>query len=379
VGAVFAFPLLAGGIALGALDVYSRQRGELADADVDDALMLADLAALAIQYVDAPASIPGVDLDAETSAPWAHPAVVHNATGMVSEQLNIDVDEALLRLRALAFVRRAASSTWHATSSRGGCWSKRGAIVSDPSLGGPSSRESLIVDAFLHLADTLVEDYDVIEFFHFLTERCVELVEIDEAAIMLVSPSRRLEAVASSSERSRLLELFELQNREGPCLDAFHGRLVVSSSDLANEEARWPIFAPQALAFGFRAVHSIPLRRRDDVVGALNLLRVEPGELSPVDARLVGALSEIATVGLLQARMISDARVAASGLQTALNSRILIEQAKGVLAQRHDIDMDAAFTMLRNHARRHQLRLTVVAERVVNRTLELAGDSSRSE
>jgi GAF domain-containing protein len=176
-----------------------------------------------------------------------------------------------------------------------------------------------------------------------------------------------------------LLELFELQNREGPCLDAFHNRTVVSSFDLAQEDGRWPLFAPQAIAVGFRAVHSIPLRRRDDVVGALNLLRVAPGALSTDDARLVEALSEIATVGLLQARMISDARDAASGLQTALNSRISIEQAKGVLAQRHEVDMDAAFTMLRNYARRNQVRLTFVAEGVVSRTVDVTRDPSRRD
>src|SRR3954453_3302991 len=136
-----------------------------------------------------------------------------------------------------------------------------------------ANRESSIVDAFVRLSDTLVADYDIIEFLQFLTERCVELVEVDEAAVMLASPSGHLQAVASSSERSRLLELFELQNEDGPCLDAYRTGVVVIASDLAHAGHRGPQVAPHALEVGFTAVHSVPLRLRGDVIGALNLLR----------------------------------------------------------------------------------------------------------
>jgi GAF domain-containing protein len=226
-----------------------------------------------------------------------------------------------------------------------------------------------IIDAFVHLADTLVDDYDIIDFLQFLTERCVELVEIDEAAVMLTTPTGHLQAVASSSERTRLLELFELQNSDGPCLDAFRTGSVISASDLTGETSRWPIFAPEAVAVGFRAVHSVPLRLRQQVIGALNLMRVESGLLSAVDARLVHALSDIATVGVLQERALNEERANSAALQNALTSRVRIEQAKGILAERSGLSIDAAFQLLRAHARNNSLGLTNVAIGVVNNTI----------
>ena len=234
-----------------------------------------------------------------------------------------------------------------------------------------ADREVAIVDAFVYLSDTLVADYDVIEFLHFLTERCVEFSAIDEAGVMLAAPSGHLQAVASSSERSRLLELFELQNRDGPCLDAYRSGTVVSSDDLALDRDRWPTFAPRALDVGFEAVHSIPLKLRDDVIGALNLLRVEPGGVTERDAKVLRALSDIATVGILQERLVSQWPSNTSGLQTALASRIRIEQAKGIIAERHELHIDDAFDNLRTYARENSLRLTDVATSVINRSIDL--------
>jgi GAF domain-containing protein len=246
--------------------------------------------------------------------------------------------------------------------------STHGPAVIEPTT--DADREIAIVDAFVYLSDTLVADYDVIEFLHFLTERCVEFSAVDEAGVMLAAPSGLLQAVASSSERSRLLELFELQNRDGPCLDAYRSGTVVSSDDLALDSDRWPTFAPQALDVGFRAVHSVPLKLRDEVIGALNLLRVEPGGISERDAKVLRALSDIATVGILQERL-SQVPSRASGLQTALASRIFIEQAKGILAERNDLQIDEAFVRLRTYARHNGLRLTDVATGVINRTIDL--------
>lgn len=233
-----------------------------------------------------------------------------------------------------------------------------------------AAREAAIVDAFVYLSDTLVADYDVIEFLHFLTERCVEFSAVDEAAVMLAAPSGHLQAIASSSERSRLLELFELQNQDGPCLDAYRTGIVVSSADLSRDRDRWPTFAPHALDVGFKAVHSVPLKLRQDVIGALNLLRVEPGDIIEHDATVLRALSDIATVGILQERLLNQATAHASGLHTVLASRISIEQAKGILAQRKNIQIDEAFDTLRVYARHNGLRLTDVATGVVNRTLD---------
>lgn len=232
-----------------------------------------------------------------------------------------------------------------------------------------SDRESAIIDTFVRLADTLVEDYDVIEFLQYLTDRCVELGDVDEAAVMLAAPTGHLQAVASSSERSHMLELFELQNEDGPCLEAFRTGGVVSSDDLVTDGSRWPRFTPQALANGIRSVHSVPLRLRSQVIGTLNLLRVDQGSVPEADARLLQALSDIATIGVLQERLVSESSVVASGLRTALTSRVRIEQAKGILAERFRISIDDAFQMLRDHARHNGLRLTEVAVGVAARTI----------
>jgi GAF domain-containing protein len=236
----------------------------------------------------------------------------------------------------------------------------------------PTERESAIVDAFVHLSDTLVDDYDVIDFLHYLTRTCVELGGADEAAVMLASPSGRLQAVASSTERTRLLELFELQNHEGPCLDAFQTATVVASDDLRTER-RWPTFVAEATAVGFAAVHSVPLRLRRETIGALNLLRVQAGAVTERDARLMGALADIATVGVLQERTITRHATEASGLQHALTSRVRIEQAKGIVAERAKVTIDEAFDLLRSYARAHQQGLTDIATGVVNRRIDLTG------
>lgn len=237
-------------------------------------------------------------------------------------------------------------------------------------------REAAIVDAFVRLSDTLLDDYDVIEFLHFLTERCVELGAGDEAAVMLAAPTGQLQAIAASTERSRLLELFELQNLDGPCLDAYRGGLAIASHDLTQDLERWPTFAARALHVGYRAVHSVPLKHRDQTIGALNLLRTEPGEVSDRDAKVLRALADIATVGVLQERRVSDAATTASGLRTALTSRVRIEQAKGILAERNNLDVDDAFVVLRSYARSNHSRLTDVATAVVNRTLEITSRDS---
>lgn len=234
-----------------------------------------------------------------------------------------------------------------------------------------ADRETRIINTFVTLADTLVDDYDVIEFLGVLAERCVELIEAAEAGILLADERGNLQAIASSSERTRLLELFELQNEEGPCLDAFRTGETVVSLDLVNDEARWPRFASTARAAGFSGVVSVPLRLRREVIGALNLLRAGPGPFADSDLALVRALADVATIGLLQERAVSESRTTARRLQIALSSRVLIEQAKGVLAARHDTDIDAAFERLRGYARRHGLKLTDVARAVVENQFDL--------
>ena len=223
----------------------------------------------------------------------------------------------------------------------------------------------------MQLADTLIQDYDVIEFLGMLSERCVSLIDTDEAGIMVSDGRGSLQVVASSSERSRLLELLELQNRDGPCLDAFMSGQPVSSPDLEAETERWYHFSREAVAFGFRSVHSIPLRLRTQVVGAMSLLRTGTGLINEADRTLARALAQMATIGLLQERAVSASKTASAQLQTALTSRVRLEQAKGMIAERHSIDIDAAFELLRSYARSHRRQISDVARAIVRDNFEI--------
>jgi len=233
------------------------------------------------------------------------------------------------------------------------------------------NRETELSRAFVELADTLVADFDVVDFLHTLTLRCVDLFDVDAAGLMLADSRDELRLVAASAEQVELLELLELQSEEGPCLDSYRSGVAVSSADLSETDT-WPRFRPAVLASGFRAVQALPLRLRGQVIGALNLFRVEPGVLTSGDLAVCQAIADVATIGLLQARAVREAQLLADQLSTALRSRVVIEQAKGVLAERSNVDMDTAFRVLRNYARHHNLRLADVATDVVERRLDLS-------
>jgi len=226
--------------------------------------------------------------------------------------------------------------------------------------------EGLLARTFLELADTLVADFDIVDFLHTLADHCSELFQPAEAGVMLADQRGGLRVVASSSERARLLELYELMNQQGPCLDCFRTGTRVLAADLGDDEGRWPLFTREAMAAGFRSAHSLPLRFRSEVIGALNVFRLQPGILD--DAALAGAqaMADIATISILQERTLREARVLAEQLQRALNSRVVIEQAKGVLAERAQINLDEAFDLLRTHARSHNRRLHDVATAVIS-------------
>jgi GAF domain-containing protein len=226
-------------------------------------------------------------------------------------------------------------------------------------------REELLVGTFVEVADTLVNDFDVVDFLTTLTVRCVELFDTSEAGLMLVDRSGGLRIAASSSGAMNHLELFELQHHEGPCVDCFQSGEPVTCADLEAEIERWPAFGPEALRSGFHSVHALPMRLRDTRIGSLNLLRHEPGPLDPEDLRAMQALADVATIGLLQQRAAEDAKVLADQLQHALNSRVIIEQAKGVLAQSLQVGMDEAFDLLRRYSRDRNRRLSEVAAAVV--------------
>ena len=231
------------------------------------------------------------------------------------------------------------------------------------------AREQRLAEVFVELADTLVEDFDVVEFLQMLTERCVELVDTDAAGLMLDDQRGHLQVVAYTTESARLLELFELQRAEGPCLDCFATGRVIANVDLADSSSRWPVFTEAALGSGFTYSHALPLRLRRQVLGALNLFTVERKALTADHLAVAQGMADIATIGLLHERALHDQVVLAEQLQAALHSRILIEQAKGVLSARAGISVGDAFSRMRSHARRAGLHLTSVAEAVVAGTL----------
>lgn len=227
--------------------------------------------------------------------------------------------------------------------------------------------EQRVTDTFVELADTLVADFDAMEFLHTLTERCVELLEVDAAGLLLADGRGALRLVASSTSQAEVLELFQLQQEEGPCLDCYHSGQVVTLSDAAAVEParRWPRFSAATAEVGFAGVHAIPMRLREEIIGTLNLFRTQPDGLDETGARLAKALVDVATIGILQERAVRHQEVVTEQLQTALNSRVLIEQAKGMLAERHGISPEQAFTALRRYARSHSRRLTEQASQVL--------------
>jgi GAF domain-containing protein len=231
------------------------------------------------------------------------------------------------------------------------------------------SRESQLARTLVGLADTLVTDFDAVELLTRLTDSCVDMLDVGAAGLMLATIDGELRTMASSSATLHVLELFELQTRDGPCLECYRTGLPVSHHDLATATGRWPLYATAALAVGFQSVHALPMRLRDAVIGALNLLLVEPAPMRRADIEVAQALADIATISILQHRAALEAQLVHEQLNHALNSRIAIEQAKGIVAEREGVDVDEAFVRLRNHARDHNLRLADVAHAVIDGSL----------
>ncbi len=232
-----------------------------------------------------------------------------------------------------------------------------------------TDRELLIADAFVELADTLVDDFDLVEFLSTVVDRAVTLVGAQAGGIMLSDQRGGLEVLASSSHATRLVELFEVQNDEGPCLDAFRTGRAVTRDSPAEMRASWPGFTPRLAEAGFASAQAVPMRLRNEVIGALNVFRAEPGPLTDAEMKLVRALADVATVGILQQRAVSASSMLAEQLQSALHSRVLIEQAKGIIAERAGTDIDSAFDMIRSHARRTGAPLRAVVARVIDGSL----------
>ena len=230
------------------------------------------------------------------------------------------------------------------------------------------NRDEWLARTFVELADTLVADFDLIEFLSMLADRCVELLGAAEVGLVLIGP-RGLQVMASSTERMRLTELLELQLEEGPCLECSRTGLPVLNQRLESADDRWPRFAPMARESGFQMVHAVPLRLRDEVIGAMNVFDTSLHEMTVTESNLLRAFADAATIGILQERTVKQQSDLSIQLQGALNSRIAVEQAKGIVAERLKIDMDTAFGMIRSHARNHGKLLSAVADDLVRGSL----------
>jgi GAF domain-containing protein len=231
---------------------------------------------------------------------------------------------------------------------------------------------------FVEVADTLVDDFDLLDFLHMLAVRTAGLVGASAVGLLLADQRGQLRFMAASDEKARLLEIFQVQINGGPCFDAFRTGQPVINADLREAVDRWPEFTEHALAAGFRSVHAFPMRVRREIIGALNVFGSKiGGTLDDADVQIVQALTDVAAIGLLQERAVRRGEVLTEQLQGALQSRIVIEQAKGAIAQAHGLSIDAAFTTLRGYARRHNRKLTDVAHDVLSDPALLAALAQR--
>jgi GAF domain-containing protein len=234
------------------------------------------------------------------------------------------------------------------------------------------ARETLLARTLVELADTLVDEFDVVDLLTLLADRCVDALDVAAAGIMLAGPDGALRVMASSSEAMRVLELFEVQSQEGPCLDCYRTGQPVLNQDLAAAADRWPLFATEALTAGFHSVQALPLRLRGTVIGALNLFHSDATAMKQPDLDVAQAFADIATIAILQHRALREGQVVNEQLNQALNSRVVIEQAKGMVAEREGLDMQQSFAMLRTHARNHNLRLAELAASVISGSMPVS-------
>lgn len=226
-------------------------------------------------------------------------------------------------------------------------------------------RETRLVEALVKMTDSLVAGYDLAELLQYLVDTSVDLLDAAAAELVLTDRHGQLQALAATSEHTDLLEAVQIRTGRGPCMDCYTTGQPQSITDLKADVDRWPQFAPLALDQGIRSVHAVPMRDRNRTIGALNLFRTRPGELAHADRRAAQALADAATIGILRQRDAEETPELNAQLEHALAGRAVIQQAKGILAEHGQMDMDQAFTALRALAEHHHLPLTEIAADVV--------------
>lgn len=238
---------------------------------------------------------------------------------------------------------------------------------------GPTREQSLL-RVFVDLADTLTRDFDLPELLYRVAGHCTSLVAAAAAGVLLSSPQGGVSLVAASSERSEDVELLQLRVGSDPCLEAMAAGVSVRVPDLFAARARWPAWAPVALGAGFGSVYATPMTLHGDTVGVVTILAVSPGALSDDDLEVVRALTHIATIGILQQRALHQTELLADQLRAALNSRVVIEQAKGVISGRSalDVSTERAYLLLSDYAQRTSTTIGVVSQAVIDGLLDPA-------
>lgn len=233
-----------------------------------------------------------------------------------------------------------------------------------------TTRETQLLQTFTKLADTLVDDYDLVDLLQLLVDTCRDVLDMSAAGILLADDRGELEVVASTSEASRLVEMMQLSAEAGPCIESYQSGRVVALAEIADSPLAWSAFRDSALDQGFHAVDALPMRLRNQTIGTLNLLRTSPGLAPADDIAAAQAFADVATIGILHERTLRESAVLSEQLQSALNSRVVIEQAKGVVSHLRQVPIDQAFDLMRQYARSHSMGLSAVAGRIVDRTLE---------
>lgn len=232
-------------------------------------------------------------------------------------------------------------------------------------------RETRLVRTFATLADSLTDDFDVVDLLQTLVDTCIDVFDVQAAGILLADQGGHLELISSTSEATTLVEMMQLAAEQGPCIACFHSGAAVSLPQIADAPPEWSEFRDSALAEGFAAVDALPMRLRDQTLGTLNLLRTTPGSAPEDDLLAAQGFADVATIGILNQRYLRESSVVAAQLQRALQSRVLIEQAKGVVSFTHDVDIDVAFSLIRQYARSHGVTLSATAARIVDRSLHI--------
>ena len=241
--------------------------------------------------------------------------------------------------------------------------------LASPLVGVPVPSEALVCSTLIELADSLLGNFDAVELLNLLSTRCVDILDVSTAGVMLVAPEGDLRCVASSSEAMRTMELFELETGEGPCLDSFHLKERIIAETPETLTLRWPRFGHRAIRCGYKSAYAFPMRLRDEHIGSLNIFRQEDGSMSTENLLAAQSFADMASITILNQRLTFEAQLLNHQLTTALTSRAILEQAKGVLVGRRGLKVDDAFTWMRHHARNNNVKLAVVAQEIVDGSL----------